>query len=834
MQARLWGWLLGLALLNTSAAAAADDWAAILQAHRHAAFHDAPSQRQRLERTAARARAAGDTATWAGLQGLRLSMLAERGDATGDALARSLEAALSADPALAVPSGNRVSALLGLAWWQFGERDLPRARALLERAAREAASLDHAALRAEVAAAQSVLLSAEGDATGAQLLAQEALDRTRDPLLKHQVFVESQVYGRFISLHGADAAERLLADLEAQAETVDADELPYLSLSYAVWKARVLRKSGQPRQALQVLRATLEAVTRKPGFEVLPYARVAEGRLHRELGQWQDCVQSVAVLTAPTYSEWLRIDSLYSTAVCRAKGGMPGAREDIATLDTFLPRLRNAPNLLEDLLTAQAQALSALGEHAAAFDKISRARQATLERIAKANEEARQRVETAYQVAAKDKENAELKASEQLAQQRRWVMGVALAIAVVVLAVVAELLRRQSAQRRQLTVLAGELQALNASRTRLVAAACHDLRQPAHALGMLAEVAAAKVPAEARPAIDAIRRSSTSLSDLLDSLFDLSRLESDRYEPSVGPVSLGDVFDDLRSQFTVAALSKGLRLSIDHVDATVRSDAHLLRRMLMNLLSNAIKYTPKGSVQVHARRQAQDWVITVTDTGPGIPAEQQEAAFSEYVRLDASGGTDGLGIGLAIVKRSAMLLGHQLALSSTVGRGSCFTLGVPAIADSAEIADTPLDAGGTGQVIGLVDDDDQIRHAMCELLNLRGYVAHAAPTLDALQAELNRAGTPRPHLVLSDFHLGADESLDGLAALVGPGGPWAGVPAVLITGDLSPDVVARCQTLRLTIAYKPLPVRKLSRLIEGQLQDPASSAADTPSPIAGA
>ncbi|KAK6023635.1 ATPase/histidine kinase/DNA gyrase B/HSP90 domain protein [Ostertagia ostertagi] len=494
------------------------------------------------------------------------------------------------------------------------------------------------------------------------------------------------VYGRFISLHGADAAERLLADLEAQAETVDADELPYLSLSYAVWKARVLRKSGQPRQALQVLRATLEAVTRKPGFEVLPYARVAEGRLHRELGQWQDCVQSVAVLTAPTYSEWLRIDSLYSTAVCRAKGGMPGAREDIATLDTFLPRLRNAPNLLEDLLTAQAQALSALGEHAAAFDKISRARQATLERIAKANEEARQRVETAYQVAAKDKENAELKASEQLAQQRRWVMGVALAIAVVVLAVVAELLRRQSAQRRQLT--------------------------PAHALGMLAEVAAAKVPAEARPAIDAIRRSSTSLSDLLDSLFDLSRLESDRYEPSVGPVSLGDVFDDLRSQFTVAAISKGLRLSIDHVDATVRSDAHLLRRMLMNLLSNAIKYTPKGSVQVHARRQAQDWVITVTDTGPGIPAEQQEAAFSEYVRLDASGGTDGLGIGLAIVKRSAMLLGHQLALSSTVGRGSCFTLGVPAIADSAEIADTPLDAGGTGQVIGLVDDDDQIRHAM--------------------------------------------------------------------------------------------------------------------------
>lgn len=819
MNTRLWGWLFGLMCFNPLAAAADNDWAATLQAHRHAAYQDAAAQRQALQGAAAAARASGRIATWAGLEGLRLGLMAERGDASGDALAKALESALSTAPALAAPSGDRVSATLGLAWWYFGDRDLPRARQLLARAARDATALDHTALRAEVAAAQAALLSAEADATGAQLLAQEALDRTQDPLLRHQVFVESQVYGRFISLHGTDAAERLLADIDARASTIDADELPYLSLNYAVWKARVLRKAGKAQEALRVLGGTLDVVSRRPGFEVLPYARITQGRLYRELGQWRDCVQAVSGLTAETYAEWIRIDSLYSTAVCRARGGMPGAREDLAALDAFVPRLRNAPNLLEDLLTAQAQALAALGEHATAFDKLNRARQATLDRVAKANEEARQRVETAYEVAAKDKENAELKAREQLAEQRRWALGLALAIAVVVLGVVAELLRRQSAQRRQLAVLAAELQALNASRTRLVAAACHDLRQPAHALGMLAEVAASKVSADAHSAIAAIRRSCASLSDLLDALFDLSRLESDRYEPSAGPVSLGDLFDDLRSQFTVAALSKGLRLSIDDVDATVRSDAHLLRRMVMNLLSNAIKYTTSGSVEVHARRQAAYWVLTVTDTGPGIPAEQQDAAFNEYVRLDSSRGSDGLGIGLAIVKRSAALLGHRLALRSTVGQGSCFTLWLPALAQPGVASPPPVDSTGAGQVIGLVDDDEQIRHAMHELLTLRGYVAHAAPTLDALQQQLIQAGIPQPHLVMSDFHLGTSDSLDTLAALVGDRGPWAGVPAVLITGDLSPGVLARCQSLGITIAHKPLSVRKLSQLVDRLVRD---------------
>lgn len=371
------------------------------------------------------------------------------------------------------------------------------------------------------------------------------------------------------------------------------------------------------------------------------------------------------------------------------------------------------------------------------------------------------------------------------------------------------------------------LSELHQSRTRMLAAACHDLRQPAHALGMLAEVAAAKMPADGRGAMDAIRSASAHLSEMLDALFDLTRLESDRYELSIAAVSLGDLFSDLRSQFAVAALGKGLRLSIEDVEARVLTDAHLLRRMLMNLLSNAIKYTARGAVEVKAQRSGSDWAVSVADTGPGIPADQQDAAFSEYVRLASSRGTDGLGIGLALVKRSAALLSHRLVLDSQVGQGSRFTVWLPAVEGVVLPATSACPGPGARHVIGLVDDDDQIRQGMRDLLSLRGYTTHAAATLESLHQRLREAGTPRPHLILSDLHLTTGQSLDALAGLVGAGGAWAGVPAVLITGDLQAELPARCQQLGIRIAYKPLAANKLTRLVAQLLAgDPGRPAGD--------
>lgn len=246
--------------------------------------------------------------------------------------------------------------------------------------------------------------------------------------------------------------------------------------------------------------------------------------------------------------------------------------------------------------------------------------------------------------------------------------------------------------------------------------------------------------------------------------------------------------------------------------------------MLMNLLSNAIKYTAAGEVALNLRRDGDAWVLRVRDTGPGMAPEQQEAAFAEYVRLDSARGTDGLGIGLAIVRQSADLLGHRLTLTSAVGQGSCFTLRMDAVDDSPPVAEPVVAAAGTGQLIGVVDDDEQIREAMQALLTLHGYRACAAPSLEALQQALAAQQLGRPQLVLSDFHLATGDSLEPLAARVGEGGPWAGVPAVLITGDLPGEVLARCEALGLTVAYKPLSARKLTHLISTILAESAAAA----------
>lgn len=367
-----------------------------------------------------------------------------------------------------------------------------------------------------------------------------------------------------------------------------------------------------------------------------------------------------------------------------------------------------------------------------------------------------------------------------------------------------------------------DMKAVTASRTHLLAAACHDLRQPAHALGMLADVVAdlaanrtvERLQHEVRQPIEGIRRCSAALSDMLNMLLDMTQLESDRYQSIQTAFPLDELVQELQLQFSPVAEAKALAFEVVHDSAQVNSDRHLLRRMLMNLVSNAIKYTDRGHVRVTVRRLAEQVSITVEDSGPGIPADKQELVFADYVRLGGPDQPEGLGIGLSIVKRAATLLDIPLSMRSAAGQGTAVELWVPLstapVADSEPLTMAP---GRTG-LIGLLENDPNILEAAVQLLTHHGYRALAARDTGELMQALADEHRTAPDLLISDFHLGIDQ--DGLQLIEGlrrqPA--WRETVFILVTGDLDASVAARAAAAQVALAYKPLQPRRLLQLVD--------------------
>ncbi len=216
----------------------------------------------------------------------------------------------------------------------------------------------------------------------------------------------------------------------------------------------------------------------------------------------------------------------------------------------------------------------------------------------------------------------------------------------------------------------------NASRSRFVAAASHDLLQPLSAAKLFIASAMDETPdAVTRGTLQKAQNALESVDDLLGALLDISNLEVGRVAISVGPVALNRVLDPLRDEFAAIASAKGLDFAVLPSSAVVLSDAGYLRRILQNLIGNAVRYTQTGRVLVGARRRGGMMRLEVLDTGPGIPEAEQENIFKEFHRLDApASASQGMGLGLAIVERACAALGHPLALQSEVGRGTQFTV----------------------------------------------------------------------------------------------------------------------------------------------------------------
>ncbi|RIL08049.1 MAG: hypothetical protein DCC71_00940 [Proteobacteria bacterium] len=383
--------------------------------------------------------------------------------------------------------------------------------------------------------------------------------------------------------------------------------------------------------------------------------------------------------------------------------------------------------------------------------------------------------------------------------------------------------RERAAALQQLT---DEAQAANRAKSRFLAAASHDLRQPLHALGLFVDRLSDHVAGDVGRALaEQVQATTRALRDQLDALLDLSRLDAGGVEPDVRAFAIGPELARLAAETSAAAREKGLGFRFEPADAVVASDPILLARVLQNLLANAVRYTNAGSVALRARRDGARLWIEVADTGPGIPADRQREIFSEFYRLDPRAGDGGLGLGLAIVDRTARLLGHAVQLDSAPGRGSVFRVALPLAAagtDTTESRAPGAAAGLAGRRVLVVEDEPAVLEAMRGLLESWGCRVTPARSVAAATDALSPGAAP-PDLIIADYRLGdAETGIDAIERIRRATG--VDVPAVLVSGESGRDSLVAIRASGLRHLAKPVPPARLRALLAELLRRPGAGA----------
>ena len=364
----------------------------------------------------------------------------------------------------------------------------------------------------------------------------------------------------------------------------------------------------------------------------------------------------------------------------------------------------------------------------------------------------------------------------------------------------------------------------NRSKTQFFAAASHDLRQPLHAMGLFAAALTQKVrDPEVTGVISSINASVQALEALFNELLDLSKIDSGVIKPHLIPFALEEVFARLRSEFAAEATAKGLRLEVGGGQHVVSSDPVLLERIIRNLISNAIRYTPAGNVAVTAAPVDGAVRIEVRDTGIGIREADQQRVFEEFFQLANPGRTSskGLGLGLAIVQRLCGLLGYPVRLASEYGKGSAFSFDVPPGAawvergDAADAA-VPVEAGWGGKLIVVIDDEAAIVEGMKALLSGWGADVLGSATGDDVVAAVHEAGR-MPDLLIVDHRLGAGEMGIEVAQRIRHALDPE-IPAILVTGSITPDLAEQARAAGLDFMLKPVTPADLRERISTALK----------------
>ncbi|MFM2035589.1 MAG: hypothetical protein RL459_854 [Pseudomonadota bacterium] len=389
---------------------------------------------------------------------------------------------------------------------------------------------------------------------------------------------------------------------------------------------------------------------------------------------------------------------------------------------------------------------------------------------------------------------------------------------------------------RQLQQGKEQAEAAHLAKSRFLAAASHDLRQPAHALGMfVARLSQLPNNPATRELVLGVDASVRALQDMLDAFFDYSRLDAKTMQVSVREFPIQQVFDQLRHSFVGMAASKGLRLRIRPSALWVHSDPVLLHRILLNLVSNAMQHTRQGSILVACRPTSMpnSLRIEVRDSGTGIAPEHHEKVFEEFFQVGnhERDRSKGLGLGLSIVERSCRLLNHPLAMQSDLGCGTRFTLTVPKAQPAlhalvAEHGHSQPASELDGLHILVIEDDALGGEALQGLLQTWGCrvsVADQAQTACALMKDAP------PDVIVSDYRLRGDhngiDAIQMLRALHG-----RSIPACVISGDT--DAQLRTQTLDagLVLLQKPVRPAKLRSVLRHAAKNQLHSAPDSGSP----
>lgn len=389
---------------------------------------------------------------------------------------------------------------------------------------------------------------------------------------------------------------------------------------------------------------------------------------------------------------------------------------------------------------------------------------------------------------------------------------------------------RVKVRTEELTLLNGQLEQAsrmaheaNISKTKFLAAAGHDILQPLNAARLYTTALSERLSDEKHlESAHHVEAALSSVEDILSALLDMSRLDAGAMTTELTVLSLDELLEQLRVEFLPMAEAKSLPFRVIKSGLFVRSDRRLLRRLLQNLISNAIKYTPHGRVVVGCRRGYHRVTLHVYDTGIGVPISKQKEIFGEFQRLESGiRAAPGLGLGLSIVERLSKVLEHPIELESRLGRGTRFSVSLPAarplgLPVELKAVVPAIGARLDGLLILCIDNEVQILDGMRILLEGWGCTVMTALTqeeaTETIEAERRTSGR-LPHAVLIDYHLeGSTRGVEVLARL-----RWrfdGGLPGVLITADRTTDVRDEAAAKNMPVLNKPLKPAALRGLLQ--------------------